>query len=164
MEILLIRAVCGESRVAANCVASPALPVQLMTFLELRNSMGEFADRYWNYMNKVAIVLLAVVDRTRKITFIGAGRPSSVGDAGAFKACELSDILDSEIALPAESNDNDPYLEEIEEAAVVAAQPAARTALTNYLVVSRELINDIPQVTLLVEKKWLHVESNVYES
>lgn len=46
--------------------------------------------------------------------------------------------------------DNDPYLEEIEEAAVVAAQPAARTALTNYLVVSRELINDIPQVTLLV--------------
>lgn len=89
---------------SVSCVASPALPVQLMTFLELRNSMGEFADRYWNYMNKVAIVLLAVVDRTRKITFIGAGRPSSVGDAGAFKACELSDILDSEIALPAESN------------------------------------------------------------
>lgn len=72
------------------------------SFLEIKRPTGEFGDRYWCYKNKIAILLLAVTDCVGKFTFIDVGRPSSVGDAGAFRACELSDLLEAGVALPAQ--------------------------------------------------------------
>lgn len=70
------------------------------TFLEMRSPGKEYKDRYCCYKNKIAILMLAVVDCSGKFTFVDIGRPSSVGDAGAFRASELSEYLESRIALP----------------------------------------------------------------
>ena len=75
------------------------------TFLEMKSPGNEFKDRYWCYKNKIAILMLAVVDCSGKFIWVDIGRPSSVGDAGAFRSSDLSDLLASRIALPLEHDE-----------------------------------------------------------
>ena len=72
------------------------------SFIEIRKPSGEFADRYWCYKNKIAVLLLSVVDAVGRFTFIDAGRPSSVGDYRAFTNTELCRLLQEGRLFPPE--------------------------------------------------------------
>lgn len=69
------------------------------SFIEILKPSVEFADRFWCYKNKIAILLLAVVDAVGRFTFIDAGRPSSLGDVNAFKFSHLPGYIEERIVL-----------------------------------------------------------------
>lgn len=72
------------------------------SFIEFTKPKGPFASRYWCYKNKIAILLLAVVDATGRFTYVNAGRPASLGDAAAFRRSSLKRMLDVNAVFPPE--------------------------------------------------------------
>ena len=53
-------------------------------FIPIVRPEGEFAHKYWCYKGMDAVILLAVVDNRGVFTYVHAGMPGSVGDAGTY--------------------------------------------------------------------------------
>jgi hypothetical protein len=51
---------------------------------------GGDSDCYWNYHGHCAIMLLAVVNSDMLFTYVNAGAPGNLGDAGLYSASKLS--------------------------------------------------------------------------
>jgi hypothetical protein len=52
------------------------------------------ADSYYGYKGGIASLLLAVCDADLQFTYVSAGAPACVGDAGLFSRCRLMGYLD----------------------------------------------------------------------
>lgn len=69
-------------------------------FIPIVRPEGEFAHKYWCYKGMDAIILLAVVDVRGVFTYIHAGMPGSVGDAGTYMDTALKRHILAGIWLP----------------------------------------------------------------
>jgi hypothetical protein len=69
-------------------------------FIPIVRPEGEFGHKYWCYKGMDAIILLAVVDARGIFTYVHAGMPGSVGDAGTYMDTALKRNIMQGVWLP----------------------------------------------------------------
>jgi hypothetical protein len=62
-----------------------------------KKQANQDSDSYYGYKGSIASLLLAVCDIKMRFTYVNAGAPGCVGDAGLFGRCQLHDNIEAGI-------------------------------------------------------------------